>query len=448
MDFIFQEFGSAFKSGNGYELARTLSPEQGTDLLKIIWKATNHHQAKDYLRRNLKRETSISKQELDAWIDVFHCYWLTAGAILAAQGDIVAPGPHSWAKVYEAWRDLTQALTRGYRGAGFEAWTIPCLYIAGKYLRIFALKADQDRTSKPADEAALTLQDDFDPEAEAHQTLEDCARQLNAIFGLCLMDRNPVEESKKWAIYYIINLLFKTYFKLNQASLSRNILKNLRANARDMPALDQFPKSQQVTFKYYEGVLFFLEENYVEAERCLTDALGLCHKDAMRNKELILTYLIPCHLLTNHTLPTPELLEPYPRLQKLFLPLARCIKKGDLNAFETALKDGEDEFVKRRIYLPLERAHDTCLRNLLRRVFIAGGFEEAKADAAPVRRTRIPVSEFTSAISLNSKKQIDSDEVECQLANMIYKGLMKGYIARERQIVVLSKNGAFPGTGI
>lgn len=31
-----------------------------------------------------------------------------------------------------------------------------------------------------------------------------------------------------------------------------------------MPDLDQFPKSQQVTFKYYEGVLFFLEENYVE----------------------------------------------------------------------------------------------------------------------------------------------------------------------------------------
>jgi hypothetical protein len=31
-----------------------------------------------------------------------------------------------------------------------------------------------------------------------------------------------------------------------------------------MPPLDAFPKSQRVTFKYYEGVLFFLEENYVE----------------------------------------------------------------------------------------------------------------------------------------------------------------------------------------
>lgn len=32
---------------------------------------------------------------------------------------------------------------------------------------------------------------------------------------------------------------------------------------------------------------------------------------------------------------------------------------------------------------------------------------------------------------------------------MFSQGLMKGYIARERQIVVLSKKGdAFPGTGV
>lgn len=31
-----------------------------------------------------------------------------------------------------------------------------------------------------------------------------------------------------------------------------------------MPDFSAFPKSQQVTFKYHEGVLSFLEENYVE----------------------------------------------------------------------------------------------------------------------------------------------------------------------------------------
>jgi len=136
---------------------------------------------------------------------------------------------------------------------------------------------------------------------------------------------------------------------------------------------------------------------------------------------LILTYLIPCHLLTTHTLPTQALLSPYPRLQRLFLPLSRCIKKGDLSGFDAALVAGEDEFVKRRIYLTLERGRDIALRNLLRKVFIAGGFEDAKdANTPPVRRTRIPVAEFGAAISLGSKETMDSDEVECLLANMIY----------------------------
>lgn len=81
---------------------------------------------------------------------------------------------------------------------------------------------------------------------------------------LTLGFRAPLEESRKWGIYFIINLLFKTYFKLNSASLSRTILKTLSAYRGDMPPLSAFPKSQRVTFKFYEGVLFFLEENYVE----------------------------------------------------------------------------------------------------------------------------------------------------------------------------------------
>jgi hypothetical protein len=126
--------------------------------------------------------------------------------------------------------------------------------------------------------------------------------------------------------------------------------------------------------------------------------------------------------LTTHTLPSAKLLEPYPFLQKLFMPLSQCIKKGELHAFDVALQEGEDEFVKRRIYLTLERGRDIALRNLLRKVFIAGGFEETKEPSdKPIRRTRVPVTEFAAAINLGSKETLDMDEVECLLANMIYK---------------------------
>lgn len=73
--------------------------------------------------------------------------------------------------------------------------------------------------------------------------------------------------------------------------------------------------------------------------------------------------------------------------------------------------------------MTLERGRDIALRNLLRKVFIAGGFEEPKEEnAAPVRRTRIPLTEFQAAISMGSGGEtVDPDEVECLLANMIYK---------------------------
>jgi COP9 signalosome complex subunit 12 len=137
---------------------------------------------------------------------------------------------------------------------------------------------------------------------------------------------------------------------------------------------------------------------------------------------LILTYLIPCHLLTTHTLPSQELLKPFPRLQKLFLPLSDSIKTGALHKFDLALQEGEEEFVKRRIYLTLERGRDIALGNLLRKVFITGGFEEPKEPGdKPVRRTRIPIAEFAVAINFGSAETLDNDEVECLLANMIYK---------------------------
>lgn len=131
------------------------------------------------------------------------------------------------------------------------------------------------------------LADDFDPEMDKQQQLRDCEQHLKRMFTLCLNDRSDITESRKWGVYGVINLLFKTYFKLNSASLARTILKALASYRGDMPTLDKFPTSQRVTFKYYEGVLDFLEENYVQAEKHLNEAWTLCHKEAKSNLEYV-----------------------------------------------------------------------------------------------------------------------------------------------------------------
>jgi hypothetical protein len=132
--------------------------------------------------------------------------------------------------------------------------------------------------------------------------------------------------------------------------------------------------------------------------------------------------------LTTHKLPTSTFLSKFPRLAGLFLPITTAIKRASLSAFDEALVAGEPYFVKRRIYLTLERARDIVLRNLLRKVLTIGRYEplkEGQIEADRAKRTRIPIDEFVAAIKLSSgpgsEAVIDRDEVECMLANMIYK---------------------------
>lgn len=73
-----------------------------------------------------------------------------------------------------------------------------------------------------------------------------------------------------------------------------------------LPPLEAFPKSQRVTFKFYEGVLYFLEENYLQvcipyilrftgcaanrqskAEKHLQEAWMLCPRSATANIEYV-----------------------------------------------------------------------------------------------------------------------------------------------------------------
>ncbi|OOF97251.1 hypothetical protein ASPCADRAFT_206073 [Aspergillus carbonarius ITEM 5010] len=454
MPSIFDDFREGQKIGSGPRLAAALTPvapAEYPDRLKSFYYFSNAVHVSADLRYSLFQANGLRlpKQEQGAWVDIFTSFWKAVGEIVRFDD---APGHASWVKVFDAWKETANLLIRGYSSNGLQAWTVPCLYVVGRYLRIFAIKADAELASQDS----VAFDDRFQDDATAdvkNAKLEEATRVLNRMFTLCLGDRAPIEESRKWGIYDTTNLLFKTYFRLNTVGLSKNLLRALKASSADLPDVDAFPKSHIVTFEYYVGVIHFLDENYAEAEEHLSYAWKMCHRNATKNRELILAYLIPCHLVTTHTLPSKKLLAPFPRLEKLFRPLCDCIKKGDLGGFDTAMTAGEEDFVKRRIYLPLERGRDIALRNLFRKVFIAGGFDESKDGQAPIRRTRVPVAEFAAALRIGThadeRSRVDIDEVECLLSNLIYKGLMKGYIARERGMVVLSKGGtAFPGTGV
>lgn len=88
--------------------------------------------------------------------------------------------------MYEAWREVANNLIRGYTNYNFEAWTVPCLYVIGKYLRIFAIKADEVAKNPGP---TTDFGEDLNLDSEKNHNLEDAARTLNRIFQICLSDR-------------------------------------------------------------------------------------------------------------------------------------------------------------------------------------------------------------------------------------------------------------------
>ncbi|KAI5843883.1 hypothetical protein DFP73DRAFT_527139 [Morchella snyderi] len=404
MSALYKQFRLALKTQNGQALGAVFSP-RNADISSFAF-STNHAN----VRRDIEYELmQLPAKSRPAWVEAFIGLWKVAYTLERDEE------PGAWARAYEGQKETMLAVVRGYQNASWPHWTLPVMYTACKYLRTIAMKADEEGKTG---------------------CLEDAARIVNRAFTVCISDRAPLEESRKWGTYYIVNLLFKTYFKLNAITLSKNILRALAATTADMPPLSAFPKAHQVTFKYYVGVIYFLEENYALAEENLMDAWKLCHPDATRNQELILTYLIPTKLCTTHTLPTAALLSRYHRLHALFAPLCTTIKSGNLLAFDAAMAAGEQEFVKRRIFLTLERGREIAMRNLFRKVYLYCD-----------KSTRIPVRTFQAAMG-SGMVEVEGEEVECLIAGLIYKGLVKGYISREKQMVVLSGTMAFPGTGV
>ncbi|CAI6339637.1 unnamed protein product [Periconia digitata] len=457
------EFYTAHASSAAVAVARFLSPippSQNPGRLYDFLRTTNEVRVKGDVQYALQSQMRrhMSSDEINAWAEIISCYWRAVDRIVKAeQAENQGRSAERHAlDTYDAWKDLTSNFIKYISNGALPHWTVFTLYFTANHLRKFALKADEQIAKAKPVAFSAGFQDDIVSATPRNEKLEEAARVFNRIFALCLGDRNPDwMTSRRWGVYCIANLQFKTYFKLKTISLSKNVVKSIAAQS-DLPQFHLYPASHRVTYMYYIGVISFLQEDYPKAEASLTEAWNTCYAYSTRNHELIMSYLIPCRLITEHAVPTKKLLDQFPQLRSLFGDLINSIRKGDLSGFDKALAEGEPEFVKRRIFLTLERSRDIALRNLFRKVFLAAGFEDLKegqTEKDRIRKSRIPLSHFAAALRMStagadSGQVIDDEEVECLLANMIYKGHMKGYVSHEHAMVVLNKKGAFPRTGV
>lgn len=178
-------------------------------------------------------------------------------------------------------------------------------------------------------------------------------------------DRAPPQDNKKMGALFIVNQLFKIYFKLNMIHLCRNLIRAVEGPA--FPPFENFNKSDKVTYQYYVGRISMFEDQYHKAEKCLDYAWKHCHREKTRNKRMILQFLVPVKLLLG-VMPSPKLTAEY-ALEE-YMGLTDAIRTGNLHLFNEYLIRYQDQFIQQGVYLLIEKLRLLVLRNLFKKVYV------------------------------------------------------------------------------
>ena len=252
---------------------------------------------------------------------------------------------------------------------------------------------------------------------------------------LMLVYRNTANTSvqeKKSACLFLVIMLFKIYFKLNTLHLCKNLIAAV--NLPTFPPFESFPSAQKVTYSYYVGRLAVFDDDYKRAEEHLTYAFEHCSRHSPRNKRLTLRYLVPVKLILGKR-PTPRLLDKY-RLDE-YKSVVEAVKRGNVRQLNDALQQHQVTFIMQGTFLVLEKLRAIATRTLFQKVH---AFVAAKN---PAKSNQVSLRLFNRALEWCGA-EMDIDEVECVVANLIFRKFIKGYISHKSRVVVLAKNAPFP----
>ncbi|KAJ0413634.1 hypothetical protein BJY00DRAFT_56446 [Aspergillus carlsbadensis] len=263
----------------------------------------------------------------------------------------------------------------------FGIVVLPTVLYLSKVLAKLAMGLDR-RPELVAHLLRLESGPDQDESTEKVTLVEKSANVVREAFIKCLTDRSGTPgvhgkpEGKRVGIYLMANLCLKLLFQCGKLRNAEQMFASITAQS---PPLKHFPASQRVTYLYYLGRYLFSNNLFFPAQVALQAAYDQCHREALNQKRLILTYLISCNI-TLGRFPSIALLQ-RPESQGLadkFVPLCQLIVRGDYIAFRehlTVESPTTEWFARKGILLPLRnRCEILVWRSLARKVFIHGGF--------------------------------------------------------------------------
>ncbi|XP_073412963.1 PCI domain-containing protein 2 [Dendrobates tinctorius] len=319
---------------------------------------------------------------------------------------------HDFVEAYKCQTVVVQSFLKIFQAHKEENWALPIMYAITLDLRNFANCADQQLAKKG--------------KAKIGDMLEKAAELLMSCFRVCASDtRAAFEDSKKWGMLFLVNQLFKIYFKISKLHLCKPLIRAIESSNFK----EDYTLSQKVTYRYYVGQKAMFDSEFKKAEEYLSFAFRHCLRSCQKNKRMILIYLLPVKMLLGH-MPTIQLLKKYDLMQ--FADVTKAVRDGNLLLLTEALTKHETFFIRCGIFLILEKLKIITHRNLFKKVYLL------------LRTHQLSLDAFLVALKFMQVQDVDIDEVNCIIANLIYTGHIKGYVSYQHQKLVVSRQNPFP----
>ncbi|KAF9940288.1 hypothetical protein BGZ65_007544 [Modicella reniformis] len=413
-----REASGAFSRKDSNGICSLIMLDEGNPNLQQLQSAL-YNMTEDSIRTIVQKETKIESRQIKDFIS--HYLIFTIASCL---------NKPSMADVYELLSSCYGTFLSFYMPADAQ-WLTALLMNLSYSLIDWAILADQEN-----------------PHAKELRISDAAAKHLSRAFNIVISDKvpNELEESKKMALYYLANLMFRVYFKLKSTRLMPTMIANISKAGVE---LSQYPMNQQVTHHYYLGRYHLYQLDLRRAERELSFAFRNCpipsqdeetDRVIYNNSRLILMYLTACRLCLGRV-PSGELLQAYD-LHTYFTPLVTAVQFGNLALLRQTLTtpDLMFWFVRKEIYLLLkEKLTVLCWRSLIRRICLVS----RRPTDPPQMRVQLGAL-LHIARTLTGDETYDIFDVECITASLLDQGYIKGYIHSQKKILVLGKTNPFP----
>lgn len=277
------------------------------------------------------------------------------------------------------------------------------MYVTCLDLRLLALKYEAVEPSKSG------------------QIMEKAAECLMSCFRVCAADNRTEErDTKRHGMLHLVNQMFKVYFRINKLHLCKPLIRAIDSLAFK----DSFPLAQKITYKYFVGRKAMYDSDYKTSDEYLTFAFNHCHRKYIKNKRLILIYLVPVKMLLGY-MPRKETMERFNVPQ--FFELACALKQGNIRSFDNVMQKYEAFFIDTGIYIIVEKLKIIAYRNLFKKVYLI------------LQTHQIDLQYFLSALEFVGEQDISMEETNCIVANLIAENRIRGYISHQHNKLVVSK---------